>query len=128
MAGRIDGDRGDRVEPQQAEVGQVVARERLAAQVRVDEANAAQPARTAAEPPEIRQHDLRGVADHDVLDRAAAVDQHADLAMQAGGERAELRRQFGGHDVGRRDAAPVQAFQRLDLARLQAVGVPGYVF
>ena len=40
----VDGDRRDRVEPEQREVGEIVARQRLAAQVRVDEAQAAEPA------------------------------------------------------------------------------------
>ena len=40
----VDRDRRDRVEPQQREVGEIVARQRLAAQVRVHEPQAAEPA------------------------------------------------------------------------------------
>ena len=89
-AGRVDGDRGDRVEPEQREVGQVVARERLAAQVRVDEPQAAKASAAAADTAEIGQEDLRRVADHHVLDRAAAIDQDADLAVQLRRLRREL--------------------------------------
>ena len=42
LAGRIDRERGDRVEPQQPEVGEIVAGQRLATQVGVDQAHAAQ--------------------------------------------------------------------------------------
>ena len=71
----VDGDRRHRVEAEQREVGHVVARERLVAEVGVDEAEAAKPAGAAADTTEIGERDLRGVADHDVLDRAAAIDQ-----------------------------------------------------
>ena len=94
-AGGVDGDRGDRVEPQQREVGEVVARERLAAQVRVDEPQAAEAARAAAHAAEVGQDDLRRVADDHVLDRAAAIDQHADLAVQLRRLRRELRGELG---------------------------------
>jgi hypothetical protein len=87
----VDGDRRDGVEPQQREVGEVVARERLATQVGVDEPQAAEAPRATAHTADVGQEDLRGVADHHVLDRAAAVDQHADLTMQLRRLLCELR-------------------------------------
>ena len=78
----VDGDRRYSIEPQQREVGEVVPGQRLAAQVGVDEPKAAEPARSAAHTADVGQHDLRRIADEHVLDRAAPIDQHADLAVE----------------------------------------------
>ncbi len=88
----IDRDRGDRIEPEQLQISHVVAGERLVAEVRVDEPKAAEPTLPAADATEIGEHDLRGVADHDVLDRAAAIDENADLAMKLRGLQRHLLR------------------------------------
>ena len=124
----IDGDRGDRVEPEQREIGEIVARQRFAAQVGVNEPQAAEPAVAAADTAEVGQHDLRGVADDHVLDRAAAIDQHADLAMQLRRLCRELRRELRRDDLGRSDATAVQPLQRLDLARLETLSIARYLF
>ena len=87
-------DRGDQVEPEQREVDQVVARERLAAQVRVHQAQAAEAAAAGADAAEVGQHDARGVADDDVLDVAAPIDEHADLAIDLARALAQERRQL----------------------------------
>jgi len=49
----IDRDRCDRVEPEQREIGEIVARERLVAQVGVDEPEATEPALAAAQTTDI---------------------------------------------------------------------------
>ena len=124
----IDTDRGDRIEPQQREVGHVVARERLVAQMGMNEPQAAKPAGATADTTEIGQRDLRSIADHDVLDRTAAIDQHTDLAMELGGLQRELLGKLARHDLGRCDAAAIQALQRLDLACLQTLRIARYLF
>ena len=54
-------------------------------------------------------------------DRAAAIDQHADLAVElARSAAASCARELARHDLGRRDAPAIQPLQRLDLARLEA--------
>jgi hypothetical protein len=50
----------------------------------MDETQATKASTTAADTTEIRQDDLRRVADHYVLNRSSTVDEHADLAMQLG--------------------------------------------
>src|SRR5262249_33031144 len=99
-----------------------------AAQVRVHQAQAAEAAGRAARAADVGQDDLRRVSDEDVLDRAAPIDQHADLAMQLTRklrhEGGELRRD----DFVRRDAAPIHSFQRLDLARLESGEVSRHFF
>ncbi len=71
-AGGVDGDRGDRVEPQQREVGEIVARQRLPAQVGVHEAQAAEPAGAAAHAADVREEEPGRVADHHGAERRRA--------------------------------------------------------
>src|SRR3569623_1308700 len=127
-AGRVDRDRGDGVEPEQLEVGHVVARERLVTKVRVDEPETAEPAGASADTTEIGQRDLRGVADHHVLDRAAPIDEDVDLAMKLRCLLRELLRELARHDLRRSDAPAVQPLQRLDLACLQTLRIARYLF
>ena len=55
-----------------------------------------------------------------VLDRTAAIDQHADLSVELGALCRELGRELSRDDFARRDSPTVQPLQRLDLARLEA--------
>ncbi|HEX8115360.1 MAG TPA: hypothetical protein VF516_46860, partial [Kofleriaceae bacterium] len=124
----IDGNRRYSIQPQQCEVGEVVAGERLAAQVGVDQAKPAESALSAAHTTDIGQHDLRRVADERVLDRTAAVDQHTDLSVELCALCSELRSELARHHLGRRDAPPVQTLQRLDLARLEPGEISCHLF
>ena len=74
-------DRRHQVEPQQRQVDEVVARQRLVAQVRVHQAQAAEPAAAGADAADLGQVDARGVADEHVLDLAAPADQDPDLPL-----------------------------------------------
>jgi hypothetical protein len=58
LSARVHGDGGDQVEPQEGEVGEVVLGQRLAAQVGVNQAQAAKPAGPAAQTADVRQHQL----------------------------------------------------------------------
>ena len=92
------------------------------------QAQAAQTARASAEASQVREHDLRGVTDDHVLDRTAAIDQHADLAMQLGALQRELAGELDGDHLGRRDTAAIQTLEGFDLARLEPAQVPGDLF
>jgi hypothetical protein len=72
---------GDEVEAEQGEVGQVVACERLALEVRVDEAQAAQAGLPRAGPADVRELEPRGVPDDDARDVSLAVEEDTDLAV-----------------------------------------------
>ena len=48
--------------------------------------------------------------------------------MQLCGERRELCRELWGNDIGRRNTAPIQALERLDLACLQTLRIARYFF
>ncbi|HEX3474009.1 MAG TPA: hypothetical protein VHT91_03150 [Kofleriaceae bacterium] len=125
---RVDGNRRYSIQPQQCEVGQVVAGERLAAQVGMDQTKPAEPALSAAHTADVGQHDLRCIADEGVLDRTAAIDQHTDLSVELGALGSELGSELAGHHVGWRDAPPVQPLQRLDLARLESGEISCHLF
>jgi len=64
-----------------------------------------------------------GVADHDVLDLAPAVDQDADLPADVGGALGQEGGELGPHHLARGDLAPVDPLQHTDLAGLEPRGV-----
>ena len=116
-------DRGDEIEPQLGEVDEVVARQRLATQMRVDEPHAAHAADAGAARPEVGQEQLVLIADDDVVDVALAIDEHADLAAELVRALAQKRRQLGVDDLRRFDAAPEDALQHLLLRRRKALRI-----
>ena len=73
------------IEAQAHEVDEVVARERLASQVRVHEAQAAEAPLGRAQAPDVGEHQLPGVPDDDVVDLPRAVHEHADLPARLDG-------------------------------------------
>ena len=110
----------DEVEAQAHEVDEIVARERLAAQVRVHEAQPAEAPFGRAQAPDVRQHQLPGVADDHVVDLARAVHERADLPPRLDGGLDERARQLGRRDVVGRNAAPVDALERPERRRREA--------
>ena len=112
-------DRRHQVQPQQRQVDEVVARQRLVAQVRVHQPQAAEPAAAGADAADLGQVDARGVADEDVLDLAAPPDQDADLPLDLARDAAQVRRQLGRRDLRRTEPPPVNALQRVLLAGLE---------
>ena len=86
--------RRHQVQAQKGQVDQIVARDGLIAQMGVHQAQPAEASVTGAHAAHRRQHDARGIADHDVLDVAPARDQCAhltpDLARQPAHESGQL--------------------------------------
>ena len=101
---------------------------RLAAEVGVDETKSAKAAAATTNTAEVGQHDLRRIADHDVLDRTSAIDQDADLTMKLGCLCGELGCKLRRDNVGGRNTTSIQAFQRLDLTSLESLRVARYLF
>jgi hypothetical protein len=60
-----------------------------------------------------------------VLDVAAAPDQDPDLALDLARQAAQVGGQLGGGDLGRPQASPVDALERVQLARLEPGGIAG---
>ena len=77
---------------------------------------------------DVRQLELVGVADHDLLDLALAVEQHADLPVGLARQLGEVAGQLRADDLVRRDAAAVGVAQLVQLAGLEAEGVAVQVF
>ena len=111
------------VQPQQHEVVQVVPSQSLVGEVGVDAAQAAQAPRTGAHAAPVGQLDGSGAADHDVGDRAAAVDQDTDLAAALAAEPRHRPRELLVDEAIRGNAAPGEAFELSDLMGLETVCV-----
>ena len=89
----------------------------------MNEAQAAQASAARSEPAPIGQFERTGSADHDMRNRAATVDQHANLATNLSGEFGQLTGEFVvEQDVGV-EATTEQAIELFNLAGLQAAGV-----
>ena len=118
-----DADRRDQIEPQQRQVDEIVARQRLAAQVRVHQPQAAEAAAAGADAADLGQVDARRVAHDHVLDLAAPLDQDPDLALDLARDLAQVRRQLGRRDLRGAEPPPVHALERMLLAGLEAGGI-----
>ncbi len=92
----IDGDGGDIIQAQEGEVVEIFLAEFFAFQVGVHQAQAAQTSgpRTI----ELRDEDTAGIADHQMSDIAAAINQHAQLTANLAGQLAQGAGVFLGDD------------------------------
>jgi hypothetical protein len=117
-------DGGDQVQAQQRQVDQVVPGQRLVAQVRVHQAQAAEAAPSGADTADLGQVDARRVADEHVLDLAAPAHQDADLAFDLARQLAQVGRQLGRRDLGGTEPPPVDPLERVLLARLEPGRIP----
>ena len=106
------------IESQQRQVCQVVLRERLAAEVRVNAAQSAKASRSDADAFEVGQLDAAIVADHHVLHVTLAIDQRADLSACFVRQLADLASEFRSNYLARRYAPTVQIFYAPDLVWL----------
>ncbi len=121
---RVETDRGDQVEPQPRQVDDVIAGQRLIAQMRVDQAQTAKSSRAPTQTADVGEQELRRVTDDDVVDVPRAIDEHSDLPT---GRVRDLRERTGelvGGQLVERDAAPIDALKGLRLGRAQARCVP----
>ena len=108
LAGRPPGRRGSAATRSRrtARGREIVARQRLAAQVGVDQAQAAEAAGGDAQTADVGPDDLRRVADEHVRISATSIEEHADLTMQLRRQLGERARELGAHTRGG-DPAPV---------------------
>jgi hypothetical protein len=120
-----DPDRRHQVQAQQRQVDQVIAGQRLVAQVGVHQAQAAEAPAPRADTPQLGQGDARGVAHEHVFDVAAPVDQDPDLALDLARHLAQIGAELAGRDLLRPQPPPVHALEGVFLARLEAGYVAG---
>ena len=116
-------DRRHEVEPQQGEVVEVVAGERLAFQVGVDEPQAAEAADAAAQAADVGEGEAVGVPHDDVAHVAFAPEQDSDLPVEPAGGLGQMPGELGGDHLPRVDAAAVGALQSADLGRFDPTNV-----
>ena len=110
-------DRRHQVEPQQGEVVEVVAGQRLPLQMGVDEPQAAEAADAAAQAADVGQGEAVGVAHDDVADDAVAPEQDSDLPVEPAGGLGQMPGELGGDHLPRVDAAAESTLQGADLGR-----------
>ena len=103
------------IESEQGEVCQVVLRERLTAEVRVNAAQSAKASGSHADAFEVGQLDAAIVADHHVLHVTLAINQRSDLSACFVRQLAHLASKFGSDYLARRYAPTVQLFYAPDL-------------
>ena len=116
-------DHGDQIEAQEREVVEVVPGQRLAFEMRVDQAQAAEAADAAAQAADVGKGQAVGVAHDDVADGPLAAEQHADLAVELAGDFGEVPGELGGDHLTGVDPAAVGALQGADLGRFDAADV-----
>ena len=112
-------ERGDEVEPEERQVGQVVTGEGLAPEMGMDEAQTPEELAAEGKVGEFRDKDAPLVADDDILHGAGAADEDPDLATGLLGKFGHPPGQFIADHLLHRDAAAVEPFQSVDLAFLE---------
>jgi hypothetical protein len=113
FASRRELDRADEVETQPHEVDEVVARQRLAAEMRVDEAQAAEASLRGAQASDVREHEPTRVADDDVIDLTRTMDERAYLTSRLDARLDEGANELGRSEIGERNASTIDALERL---------------
>jgi hypothetical protein len=103
-------DSSHQIQSQQRQVGQVVARQILSAQMRVNTAQAAKAIAGHANSLEVGKFDPARVADDHELHVTLAVNQRANLPSCFVGKFAELSRKFRSDDLVRRNATLIEFF------------------
>src|SRR5690606_18570118 len=101
---------GHQVQTQECKVSEVVAGQRFALQMRVHTSKPAEAAGGGTGTAEVGHLDALCVADHDILNLALAVKQHADLPAGLMRKLTHLAREFLRNDVPLRDAARAELF------------------
>ena len=118
-------DRRHQIQAQQGQVDEIVAGQRLVAQVGVDQPQAAETPPAGADAADLGQVDARRVAHEHVLDLTAAPHQDADLALDLAGYPAEVGRELGRRHLRGAEAPAVHALERVLLAGLEAGDIAG---
>jgi hypothetical protein len=123
LAARRNLDGADEVESQADEVDEVVACQLLAAEMRVDEAEPAEPSFGGPKPADVRKHEAAGVANDDVVDLARTMDERADLTTGLDARFDERTDELGRSQIRERDASSIDALERLRRRRRETGGV-----
>ena len=121
----LETNRRHQIQAQQRQVDEIVARQRLVAQVGVHEPQTPEAPAPGPQAADLGEVDPRGVADEDVLDLAAPVDQDPDLSLDLARHGPKKRRQLGRRHLRGLQAPPVDALQGVLLARLEPNDIAG---
>src|SRR5690606_3491884 len=120
---RAEMDRGQEIQAQLDEVGELLAIDGIGEEMGGDQPNPAQTSCRAADAFELRQVEAVCVSQDHALDPTATVDEQTDPAIELAGEVEHLAREGGGDDSVGGDAAFAEALQQFDVARLERGGI-----
>jgi hypothetical protein len=101
------------VEPKPNQVDKVIARQRLAAHMGVDEPKASEPPFRRAQTSDVRQHESPSVTDDDVVDLTGPMNENPYLPPGFDTRVDERTREFRRYNVAGRYPPTIQALQRL---------------
>jgi hypothetical protein len=109
----VDGgiDRGQKVEAEQGQVGQVVVGEGFSPEVGMDEPEASQKPPAQRELLQFGDEEAALIPDDDVFNRAQPADEQADLTVDLKGCFDQGPSKVSGQDLADRNAATVEAFK-----------------
>jgi hypothetical protein len=119
----LGGDRYHRVEAEEQEIGEVVARETFVREVRVDATQPPQSPLAGPQSSPIRQFERTRPADHHVRDTAPPIHENADLAANLTTQLREVTSKFVGEEGIRVDSAAKEPLELLVLAGFEALGI-----
>ena len=118
----------DGVQPQEHEVGEVVAGQRLVLEVGMHQPEAAQARMAGAGAADLRQDELARVAHDHMLDLTPAIDEDAELPANFLRQFGEMARQLRGDQLALLHAPAPRGEQALAVACLQSRRVSGKLF
>lgn len=114
----VHGQNGHCVESQEGQVRQVVIRQPLPSQVRMDASKPPEPRLPSPVPGQIGDENSSLITDHHILNISPSVDEDTYLAPDLPGNLRHKPGQFRGDNPLRRDSPPVEAFDAVDLTGL----------
>jgi len=107
--------RAHEIEAQAREIDDVVARQALVVEVRVDQPQAAEATFGGTRAADVGEHELGRVADDDPLHLTVAVDEHAHLPTGRRGHLGHRACELGREESIERDPSAVEALERVDV-------------
>ena len=120
-------DHNHKIQTQQHQIVQVVLSKRFPSKVCVHETKAAETCCPAAEPPNVREFEMRGISQDHISNNTVAGQQDADLPSQFPGESAKVPCKFRRNSLLRQDAPPKRPLQGATLGLLYSQDVSVYM-
>ena len=119
----LNGDAHHGIESEDREIGEIVSRQSLIAEMGLEATQASESAPPRAQSTPVRQFRAAVVAHHDVLNIATPIDQYAHLAADVVADLGQIARQLVGQKPVRLEPSLKEPLKLLHLTGLEASGV-----